>query len=204
MLKNLLLLIQASLAANIFEEIPLSEEEISCLLKYTEEVNKPYEESEDCQIINQVICIKKRFIEQLRKIEEKGPTCKLWVQYFFMVNIVKRFIEAERIGNWQLHLQCVKSMLPFFHASGHHSYAKCSHMYLQDMIALEPTMDIYEYDKFAKCGFFTIRRSEKAWSGIFADMTIEQVLMKSMKTSGGLTHGRGISDSVIANSILRH
>ena len=63
-------------------------------------------------------------------------------------------------------------------------------------------MDIFEYDKFAKSGFFTIRSSEKSWSGIFADMTIEQVLMKSMKTSCGLTNGHGISDSVIAKWIL--
>lgn len=119
-----------------------------------------------------------------------------------MINIVKCFIEAERIGNWELHLRCVKSMLPYFHASGHNLYAKCSHMYLQDMLTLESTMHIFEYNSFAKSGFFTIRRSDKLWSGIFADMTIEQVLIKSMKSSGGLTHERGITDTLIAKWIL--
>lgn len=118
-----------------------------------------------------------------------------------MINIVKCFIEAERLGNWELHLECVKSMLPFFHASGHHPYAKCSHIYLQDTIALESIMDIFEYDKFLKSGFFTIRWSETPWSGIFSDMTIEQVLI-AMKTSDGLTCGRGISDSVVTKWIL--
>lgn len=118
-----------------------------------------------------------------------------------MVNIVKRFIEAERVGYWKLHLQCVKNMLPYFHASGHYLYAKSSHLYLQDMIELEYKMNIYEYDKFANSGFFTIRRSEKLWSGIFSDQTIEQALLKAMKSSGGLTHGR-ISDSVLAKWIL--
>lgn len=33
-------------------------------------------------------------------------------------------------------------------------------------------------------------------------MVIEQVLMRSMKTQGGLTHGRGMSDSVITKFIL--
>ena len=33
-------------------------------------------------------------------------------------------------------------------------------------------------------------------------MTIEQVLMRSMKTSGGLTRGRGLTDSVLSRWIL--
>lgn len=33
-------------------------------------------------------------------------------------------------------------------------------------------------------------------------MTIEQVLMRSMKSSGGLTHGRGITQSVLSKWIL--
>lgn len=33
-------------------------------------------------------------------------------------------------------------------------------------------------------------------------MTIEQTLMKSMKSSGGLTHGRGITDSVLTRWTL--
>lgn len=45
---------------------------------------------------------------------------------------------------------------------------------------------------------FTIRRSEKFWSGLWSDLTIEQVLMRSMKSQGGLTHGRGISSSVLS------
>lgn len=63
-------------------------------------------------------------------------------------------------------------------------------------------MDLLEYSKFYISGNFAIRRSDKVWSGIWTDMTIEQVLMRSMKSSGGLTHGRGITDSVTAKWIL--
>ncbi|GBP41567.1 hypothetical protein EVAR_20375_1 [Eumeta japonica] len=49
--------------------------------------------------------------------------------------------------------------------------------------------DDYEFTQFTE-GFFTIRRTHKFWSGVWTDMTIEQVLMRSMKTQGGLTHGR--------------
>lgn len=63
-------------------------------------------------------------------------------------------------------------------------------------------MDIFEYEQFTNKGFFTIRRSEKFWSGIWSDMTIEQVLMKAIKSIGSLTHGRGLTDSVITKWVL--
>ena len=50
-------------------------------------------------------------------------------------------------------------------------------------------------------GFFTVRRSNKLWAGIWTDMTIEQVLMRAMKTNGGLTRGRGLTESVISRWI---
>ena len=91
------------------------------------------------------------------------------------------------------HLNCVQQMIPFFHATVHNLYAKSAHLYLQDMREIKNKMNTFEYEKFANDGFFTIRRSDKFWSGIWSDMTIEQVLMKSMKSQGGLTHGREIT-----------
>lgn len=50
-----------------------------------------------------------KFKEALTKLENNGPTAKLWVQYFQMITLVKQFIEAERMGNWQLHLDTSKN-----------------------------------------------------------------------------------------------
>lgn len=136
-------------------------------------------------------------------MKKRGPTSKLWMQYWEMISIVKDFIRAERSGNWNLHLKCVERMLPYFHASGHFLYAKSAHLYLQDMRKLTETInDDYEFMLFTSEGFFTIRRTHKFWSGVWSDMTIEQVLMRSMKTQGGLTHGRGCSESVLTKFIL--
>ena len=44
--------------------------------------------------------------------------------------------------------------------------------------------------------FHTIRRTDKYWAGLWTDLTIEQVLMRSIKSSGGITRGRGITESV--------
>ncbi|GBM06100.1 hypothetical protein AVEN_225490-1 [Araneus ventricosus] len=91
-------------------------------------------------------------------------------------------------------------MLLYFRTSGHFSYAKCAHFCLQDMQDLKSTMGAKEYEKFTTQGnFFTIRRRTfKFWSGAWSDMTIGHPLTKNMKTFGDLTHGRGVSDSVLA------
>ena len=41
-----------------------------------------------------------------------------------------------------------------------------------------------------------VQRTGHALNGPWTDLTIEQVLMASMKSRGGLTHGRGLTDSV--------
>lgn len=55
-----------------------------------------------------------------------------------------------------------------------------------------------EYDQFVNRGLFTIRRSDNFWSGTWTDMIIEQSLMRSIKTIGGLTHGRGVTDASLS------
>ncbi|KYN28334.1 hypothetical protein ALC57_02247 [Trachymyrmex cornetzi] len=69
----------------------------------------------------------------LEKVEENSPTAKLWVQYFNMVSLLKKFIEAERTGDWEKHLYIIKLMILYFHASGHFPYAKSCQIYLQSV-----------------------------------------------------------------------
>ena len=45
-------------------------------------------------------------------------------------------------------------------------------------------------------GFHTVRRSDRYWAGLWTDITIEQSLMRASKSRGGLTRGRGMSESV--------
>ena len=46
-------------------------------------------------------------------------TSALWIQYMDMVDILRKYIRAERIGSWELHLQAAQDMLPYLAASGH-------------------------------------------------------------------------------------
>ena len=120
---------------------------------------------------------------------KRNRTSKLWINYIKMVQIMRNFIRAERTGNWGLHKDSVQDMLPYFHAARHTNYAKSALLYLQEADDIENKMSEEEFHKFSEEGYFTIRRTDKFWSGIWSDMTIEQVLMKSLKSAGGMTHG---------------
>lgn len=117
-----------------------------------------------------------------------------------MIDIMRRFIKAERTGNWHLHLHCVQEMLPFFAATGHNLYLKSAYCYLQQMDLLEKDHpDIYQ--KFCE-GNHVIRRSNRYWAGISSDLVIEQTLMRSIKTTGGMTRGKGMSEQQRAQWLL--
>lgn len=143
-----------------------------------------------------------RVKEKLQDLKKNGATASLWVQYFDMVTLMKEYIDAERSGDWNKHLRSVQQMVRFLHASGHLLYAKSCHLYLQDMFKLQSSMTKEELEKFVHEGYFTIRRTDSFWAGVWSDMTVEQTLMQSMKSSGGLTRGRGITDSVLSKWIL--
>lgn len=153
----------------------------------------------------------KKFNDKLEQLETRGPTAKLWVLYFKLLTIMKLFIEAERTGNFLLHLESCQRMLPIFYATGHFHYAKCLILYLIQMIKLYQRLEHLEQKndrseieekeyielyRFITLGYFTIRRTNKFWSGVWTDMVIEQSLMRLMKSRGGITHGRGVTESV--------
>ena len=83
-------------------------------------------------------------------------------------------------------------MLPNFAAAGHHLYTKSAYMYLQSMYKLETT-NPNVYRKFLD-GFHVIHQSDRLWSGLSSDLIIEQVLIRSLKTIGGMTRGRGMTE----------
>ena len=93
-------------------------------------------------------------------------TAKLWLQYMAMVDILKKFIRAERTGNFNLHLEATNDMLPYFAVAGHNSYLKSAELYLQKMSQMKTEHpDVH-----------VVRRSDQEWAGLSTDLIIEQVL----------------------------
>ena len=80
----------------------------------------------------------------------------------------------------------------FMAASGHNLYTKSAQVYVQRMCKLQVEHpDVYQ--RFGE-GFHVVRWSDHLWAGLSVDLIIEQVLVRSMKTSGGLTRGRGMME----------
>lgn len=133
-----------------------------------------------------------KFSSEKKKMKT-SKTAAVWLLYMEMVEILTSFIKAERIGDWDLHLQSLCRMLPYFAAAGHNLYLKSAYVYLQQMHKLEKTnKDVY--DCF-KAGLHIVRRTDRLWGGLSTDLMIEQVLMRSVKTSGGLTRGKGMTET---------
>ena len=134
-------------------------------------------------------------LENKKASLSSSRTSKLWLQYVDMVDIVMNFIWAERTAEnftWDLHLATLRQMEPYFAACGHNNYAKSVYIYLEEMASLDE--DHPEVYQFFQAGHHAIRRSDHDWDGIWTDLIIEQCLMRSLKTSGGLTRGRGVDE----------
>ena len=136
-----------------------------------------------------------------RKLALKDDrTAQLWIQYTYLVDILRRFIRAERLGDWQLHLSTLEEMLPWFAASWHFLYAKTAWVYRQVMSQLginHPSV----YENFLNGAHVVWSQKSFMWNGMKTDKSIEYFLMKTVKGTGGLVGGTGF-DTVQRNRYL--
>ena len=117
----------------------------------------------------------------------QSKTARLWLLYLEYISILKIIIRAERTSDWNLHLVGVSKMLNLFAATGHSNYAKCARLYLQMMLRLHIDHP-WLHQQFVS-GCHAVRRSDRSWAGLSTDLAIEQVMMRAVKSNGGLTHG---------------
>ena len=138
--------------------------------------------------------IKGALAKQMEYLSAKSRTAKLWIVYHEYVSLLRRFIMAERTCNFYLHLECMKEIIILFAATGHIQYAKSGRLYIQQMEMLKQNYPSVHME-FCQ-GNHAVRRSKRFWAGLWSDLVIEQTLMRSIKSRGGLTRGRGVSESV--------
>ena len=137
-----------------------------------------------------------RKIDELLRTEKNQlhvqRTARLWIQYMEMIDILKKFIKAERLGNWDLHMEATREMLPYFASTGHNLYLKSAMLYLQKMSLLKDEHPNV-YQQFQD-GHHVGQRSEREWAGQSSDLMIEQGHMRALKSAGGLTRGGGMTE----------
>ena len=126
--------------------------------------------------------------EKKSSLRENSRTAQLWIQYIEYVEACRNFIRASRTSDWPLHLFSAGKMMNLFAATRHHNYTKSTRIYLQLMCDL-PEKHPWLQQKFSEEGLFVVRRSDRFWAGLWPDLTIEQVMMRAIKSRGGLTRG---------------
>ena len=67
-------------------------------------------------------------------------------------------------------------------------------MYVQEMLCLTET-NPWLSEQFQE-GHHAVSRSRRYWAGLWSDLVIEQTLMRSLKSRGGLTRGRGLEENI--------
>ena len=55
---------------------------------------------------------------------DKGPLAAFWMTYVEMIEILLGLLRADREGDWQLHLACIRKMIPWCFAMDKTNYAR--------------------------------------------------------------------------------
>ena len=87
-----------------------------------------------CHVLN---IIKDRLHKHAESDKMSSRTASLLVQYMGMIDILRKYIRAERTGNWAPHLQTIQNMLHYLAASGHNLYSESAMVYLQQKANLK-------------------------------------------------------------------
>ena len=118
----------------------------------------------------------------LEDLAKRSRTTKMWVDNLIKpVLIMMLYVLAEREGDWPLHLEAVKLMMPYFFASGHVNYARYGLFYLRHMEAL-PGDALQHFMK----GSHVMRHTQGLWNSIWSDMFIETTFMRYRHGKAGV------------------
>ena len=116
---------------------------------------------------------------------DNGPMSHFWSSYIDLATLLLAFIRATREGNWQLHLDCVQTMIPYTFSYDRTNYSRYLPVYWRDMVDL-PLSHPAAHD-LLESGPFTVQRSNgNTFGQVAVDMTIEQTLNRKTKTRGGI------------------
>ena len=121
-----------------------------------------------------------------------SKTSKLWLSYQQMLGVVRELIKADRTRSWVMHLHDIADCLPIFAAAGHANYLKSTYLYFHSMQTLEQDHPSV-FHRFMN-GLHVFRHTDQYWAGLGCGLVIKQALMRSLKTTGGLTRGSGMSN----------
>lgn len=118
---------------------------------------------------------------------KKCPQFQFWSIILQLELYVLIFVRSIREANFQLYVQALAKIIPWFFALDHTHYARWTPIHLHDMISLEQSHPSV-YAEFVK-GKFVVKKSKRLFSAIAIDQAHEQnnALVKGDGGAVGLT-----------------
>ena len=117
----------------------------------------------------------------LDDVSAKSNLAKHWVRNLIKsVLLMMLYVRAEREGQFALHLDVCKRMLPYFFAASHWRYARDGVAYVQMMENLPDVLN-----PLIK-GEHIVRLQDGLWNAIWTDMAIESTYMRMEKGPSSL------------------
>ena len=98
--------------------------------------------------------------------------------YLDMLEVLMNFVRATREGNWNLHLECIKEMLPWLFGYDHTNYACYLPVYLAQIMLL-PEIHPEAHARLLNGDFGVQQETSHGFSQMPVDQTIEQTLNRS-------------------------
>ena len=115
--------------------------------------------------------------------QDVSPTATFWSSYIDMVTLLLQFIESSRQGDWDLHLACIRAMLPYMFAYDRVNYSRYMSYYWLSMITLKSFHPSADAD--LRAGECAVQRSNSLRQVPF-DLAIEQSVNRDTKMAGGI------------------
>ena len=114
---------------------------------------------------------------------EKSPTFHFWEMIRRLEVLILIFIRSLREGNFQLYVETLEALVPWFHSLDHTNYARWLPVHIRDMKSLPPAVkdDLQKY--------WVVAKTEKPFSYIPIDQVQEQnnAIVKGSGGADGLS-----------------
>ena len=138
------------------------------------------EESDaSCDFLNQF----RSFVDSARE-GAYGLTCKFWVQYRDCVWTLLTFLRSIKENDVPAYVNCLRLMCPLIFASDHLNYARYLPVYCAQLSQL--MSDCPEAYELLKANGLSVCRSSVPACHNAVDITTEQTINRSAKTTGGI------------------
>lgn len=105
---------------------------------------------------------------------DHGATAQYWMIYIQFIQLYHTFIRAVRTGDHHLYIFTLPSIIRIFFAFNHQNYSRWLTLFHENLMNMEETHPGIAQD-FVE-GILSIRRTEKPFSRLPIDLTLEQTI----------------------------